>query len=84
MYMIKKVIEARKNFKTKSGHWLIRFVDDGRNVIGVKSYLCYPDSGCKSGFYQKINVYNEYTRDEANAYYLQLKKEGYEITTVIG
>lgn len=84
MNMIKKVIEAKKDFKTKSGHWLIRFVDDGRNVIGVKRYMCYPDSSRPTGFYKKIDVYNEYTRDEANAYYLQLKKQGYEITTIIG
>ena len=82
--MIKKVIEATKEFKTKSGHWKVKFVDDGRNVIGVKSYMCYPDSKRKSGFYEKIDLYQEMTRDEANKYYLQLKKQGYEITNVIG
>ena len=84
MNIIKKVIEAKKDFKTKSGHWLIRVVDDGRNVIGVKRYMCYPDSTKASGFYKKIDLYSEYTREEANRYYLQLKKQGYEITNVIG
>ena len=82
--MIKKVIEATKEFKTKSGHWKVKFVDDGRNVIGIKRYMCYPDSTRKSGFYEKIDIYWEETRENANKYYLQLKKEGYEIKNIVG
>ena len=75
-----KTVEMKRNFKTKSGFSRITMI--GPNEFGkikYKSSLCYPaDQDGKFVEYTQ-NTY-EMTRDEANAMYLKLKKQGYTAT----
>ena len=65
-----------RNFKTKSGYTRILMIQNEFGKIKYKYSFCYP-AYQEGKFIEYVQNTYEMTREEANAMYLKLKKQGF-------
>jgi hypothetical protein len=74
-------VEMKRNFKEKLGYTRVLMIQKYNGEVKYKRSLCYPAAQNGKFVEYTQNTY-EMTREEANAMYLKLKKQGFtsEIT----
>lgn len=71
-----KTVEMKRNFKSKDGYTRVLMVQNEFGKVKYKYSLCYP-AYQKGKFVEYTQDTYEMTREEANAMYLKLKKQGF-------